>query len=338
MKRRAVVIESPFSVRLRREEIPPPQDGEVIVHVAFSAISAGTEMLAYRGQLPAELPLDDSLPALTGPVRYPLRYGYAAVGTVHALGANVAPAWEGRRVFCFQPHADRVCVRVEDLVPVPDGTGDRDALFLANMETTVTLMLDGHPAVGEKVVVFGQGVVGLLATALLARYPLQALYTVDLDHERREASLAAGAHACFAPERMEELKSRLSADSVGLLADLVFELTGDPRSLDSAIALAGFGARVVVGSWYGSKTVEVRLGGRFHRSRIRLIASQVSSLPAAFAPRWDRLRRQAAAWENIRRLRPARFITHEVPAEQAAEAYDLLERRPEGVLQVILKY
>jgi 2-desacetyl-2-hydroxyethyl bacteriochlorophyllide A dehydrogenase len=338
MKRRAVVIESPFRVRLSREEIPPPAGGEVVVRVAFSAISAGTEMLAYRGRLPADLPLDDCLPALAGPVRYPLRYGYAAVGAVEAVGAEVATAWRGRRVFCFHPHADRACVRAQDLVPVPEELADHDALFLASMETAVTLMLDGRPGIGERAVVFGQGVVGLLATALLARHPLQALYAVDPVQGRRQASLAAGAHACFAPERMAELKSRLSEDASGPLADLVFELTGDPRSLDPAIDTAGFGARVVIGSWYGDNTAELHLGGRFHRSRIRLIASQVSTLPAELTARWDRSRRLATAWEMIHRIRPAQFITHEVPAERVAQAYELLDRRPEEALQVVLTY
>ncbi len=229
-------------------------------------------------------------------------------------------------------------MRAEDLVPIPDDISDRDALFLANTETAITLMLDGRPTVGEKAVVFGQGVVGLLATALLARHPLQSLFTVEAAESRRNASLEVGAHASFDPGELPAMRSRLFDGPGGDGADLVFELTGDPRALDLAIDAAGFAARVVIGSWYGAKTAQVRLGGRFHRSRIRLLPSQVSTLPAAFTARWDRRRRFATAWETIRRIHPARFITHEVPAEQAAEAYDLLDRRPVEALQVVLKY
>ncbi len=338
IKRRAVVFRSPFQVGVKRECLASPKPEEVIVRVEFSAISAGTELLVYRGQLPDDVPLDAGLPALSGAMAYPLRYGYAVVGAVIAAGSQVAPTWLGRRVFCFHPHASHLCVRPEDTVAVPEDIANRDALFLANMETAVTLMMDGRPGIGELVVVFGQGVVGLLATALLARHPLRRLFTVDPLPRRREASLDIGADAVFAPQELEALLDRLSADSGGNSADLVFELSGDPRSLNDAMAAAGFGARIVVGSWYGAKTSHIRLGGRFHRSRIRLISSQVSSLPSELSARWNPARRLAVAWDMIRSLHPSRLISHEFPVEQAPEAYELLDHRPAEALQVVLTY
>ena len=56
-----------------------------------------------------------------------------------------------------------------ELMPIPDDVDARDAVLLASMETAVTLTMDGRPAMGERVVVFGQGIVGLLP-ALLSRY------------------------------------------------------------------------------------------------------------------------------------------------------------------------
>jgi len=52
-----------------------------------------------------------------------------------------------------------------------------------------------------------------------------------------------------------------------------------------------YSGRVVIGSWYGSKPVQLDLGGAFHRSRIRLISSQVSSLAPELSGRWDKSRR-----------------------------------------------
>jgi threonine dehydrogenase-like Zn-dependent dehydrogenase len=122
------------------------------------------------------------------------------------------------------------------------------------------------------------------------------------------------------------------------MADLVFELSGNPQTLDAAIASAGFASRIVIGSWYGTKPAAVNLGGKFHRSRIRLISSQVSTLPPEAAARWDKARRIESAWEMIRRVRPSRFITHDMPVGRAAEVYDLLDRRPGDVLQVVFTY
>lgn len=338
MKRTAVVMQAPRRVVVCREEIPLPGPGEVAVQSSLSAVSAGTELLFFRGEVPPGMPLDAGLPALPGPVRYPLRYGYAVAGKVIGLGPDVPGDMAGRRVFGFHPHASHMNLSASGVIPVPEDVDDRDALFLANMETAVTLMLDGRPAVGEAVAVFGQGMVGLLATALLARHPLKSLVTVDPIPRRRDISLVAGAHAAFDPRQADALAGRLSSDSGGAMADLVFELSGEPSALNAAIAACGFGGRIVIGSWYGTKPVALDLGGRFHRSRIRLISSQVSTLPAEASARWDKARRIKTAWEMIRRVRPSRFITHEMPVKLAAEAYDLLDRRPEDVLQVVFTY
>jgi 2-desacetyl-2-hydroxyethyl bacteriochlorophyllide A dehydrogenase len=338
MKRTAVIFEAPRQVRVVREAAPSPAGGEIGVRVRHSAISAGSELLFYRGEAPAGIPLDASLPALKGPAGFPLRYGYAAVGDVVATGPGTDPSWRGRRVFCFHPHASFCTLRPEDAVPLPDDVAPRDALFLANAETAVTLVLDGRPAAGERVAVFGQGTVGLLTTALLARHPLMGLFTVEPLARRRDASREAGADAAYRPGELDALRARLEADSGGAMADLVYELSGNPGALNGAIALSGAGTRIVVGSWYGRKTARLELGGKFHRDRIRILSSQVSTLPQDLLGRWSRLRRQTAAWEMIRRIRPARWISHEFVAEQAAEAYALLHRRRGQTLQVVLNF
>jgi 2-desacetyl-2-hydroxyethyl bacteriochlorophyllide A dehydrogenase len=338
MKRSVVVMRGPFDIAVDREELPPPGSGEVGVQTRFSAISAGTELLFYRGRVPQDLPLDTTLPSLSGPAIFPLRYGYAAVGRVREIGPEVPGSLLDRRVFCFHPHASRFCTAAAEAVLIPDDIDDRDALFLATMETAVTLMLDGRPAIGETAIVFGQGVVGLLAAALLSRHPLHRLVTVDPIPQRRKASLDMGAHAALELAEAEALKPPRSSREAGDLADLVFELSSDPAALNAAIDLTGFGGRIVIGSWYSAVPAALDLGGRFHRSRIHLIASQVSTLPSHALARWDRVRRQRVAWEMIRRTRPSRLITHQIAVENAAAAYALLDRRPWEALQVALSY
>jgi 2-desacetyl-2-hydroxyethyl bacteriochlorophyllide A dehydrogenase len=310
-------------VAVVEEELAPPGPGQLLVRTRVSAISAGTELLAYRGQLPADMVLDESLPALAGgSFRYPFRYGYASVGEVVETGAGVDAAWRGRRVFSFQPHASAFVVGEADVFAVPDGLGWEAAALYANQETAVNLVLDGRPQLGERVVVVGQGVVGLLATALLARFPLAGLAAVDLDPARAELARRFGATAPAAPAA----------------ADLSFELTGSPAALDTAIALTGREGRVVVGSFYGGKRAPVDLGGHFHRGRLTLISSQVSHLPPALGGRWDRTRRRDVAWSALARVDTGALISHRVPLARAAEAYHLLDGGAAGVLQVLLTH
>ncbi len=338
MKRRSVVFQAPGRVETTLDTLPDPAADEVLVRIEISAISAGTELLIYRGQAPPEMAMDACLTGLTGTFRFPLRYGYAAVGRVAAAGGQVDPAWVGRRVFGFCPHASHVLAKPVELVPIPADVSLRDAVFLANMETALTLVLDGRPAVGEHVVVFGQGIVGLLATGLLSSFPLSSLFAVEPLALRREASLQTGAHAVFDPALPPTLIDRLREAADGGMADVVFEVSGHPPALNAALAVAGFGARIVLGSWYGTKPVAVDLGGRFHRSRIRLIGSQVSTLPPGLLARWTRQRRLSVAWDLIRRAAPSRLITHEIPAEAAREAYALLDQNPAQTLQVLLTH
>src|ERR1043166_420814 len=340
MKRLAVSFTSPCRVSVREEHLPPPDAGQVLIKTLVSAISPGTELLIYRGQAPTDVPLAASLSALAGPPGFPLKYGYSNVGRVTAAGAGINPEWEGRHVFSFHPHESHFLKPLNEVFPVPAGLSCEEAALLPNMETAVNFLMDGRPLLGEQVVVFGQGVVGLLTTALLSRTLPARLVTLDRYPLRRAKSLALGAHASLDPESPDapaRLDSLLHSEhSRG--ADLVYELSGDPTALDAAVAVAGFGGRVVVGSWYGQKRVELNLGGRFHRDRIRLMSSQVSTLAAEWTGRWTKARRLEVAWQMLRQVGPAQLITHRFPVERAAEAYALLDRHPEEAIQVLLTY
>lgn len=339
MKRAALEFEAPGRLRLASEELAQPDAGELLVATRLSAISAGSELLAWRGELPANLALDESLPALAEQARYPLRYGYAAVGRVCVAGAGLDRDWIGRRVFGFHPHASHFIARPAELVPLPEDIDDEAAAFLPNMETALTLVLDGQPRIGERVLVLGQGVVGLLVTALLARFPLALCWVCDAWPRRRAMALELGAQQALAPasrqwgQAMAQM-AQLSPAGV----DLVFELSGQPAALDNAIAAAGFGARIVVGSWYGTKRVPVGLGGAFHRRRITLFSSQVSTLAPELTGRWHRQRRFETVLELLRQVRPQRLITQRFDIQRAAEAYRLLASDPGQALQVLLTY
>ena len=222
------------------------------------------------------------------------------------------------------------------------------AAFLPNMETAVSFLMDGQPMIGEQVAVFGQGVVGLLTTSLLAQMPLASLVTVDAYPLRREWSQRRGAHASLAPmrpdvaaelrERLQERQGEDQPQRPFAGADLVYELSGNPAALDMAIELMGFNGRILIGSWYGSKRANLNLGGKFHRSQIQLISSQVSHLAPRWQGRWSKKRRMAVAWEMLAKVQPQQLITHRFPLAQAAQAYELIDLRPETAVQVVFSY
>jgi 2-desacetyl-2-hydroxyethyl bacteriochlorophyllide A dehydrogenase len=339
LTRLAVCFTAPRTVAVLEETLDSPGPGELLVETLVSAISAGSELLVYRGLLPAGLPLDATLPALAGDGTYPLRYGYAAVGRVCEVGAELEPAWLGRLVFAFHPHASAFAVAASEVIAIPDGLAPDAAALLPTLETAVNLLLDGQPAIGERVVVYGQGVVGLATTALLAALPLAALVALDRHPLRRATALALGAGASLDPSA-EDTPARLAAllgdGPAPAGADLVYELSGNPAALDAAIETSGYGGRVVVGSWYGREPAALHLGGSFHRGRTRLSSSQVSTLAPEHTGRWTRARRLHTALAALSRLPAERLITHRLPLARAAEAYALLDEHPERTLQVLL--
>ena len=121
-------------------------------------------------------------------------------------------------------------------------------------------------------------------------------------------------------------------------ADLVFELSGNPQALNSALAWAGLETRIVVGSWYGDQPVTVELGGRFHRDRITISSSQVSTIAAPLTGRWSKARRLQTAWQMVQAIRPARLITHRFPIRQAQQAYERLAGSAPDMLQAVFTY
>jgi 2-desacetyl-2-hydroxyethyl bacteriochlorophyllide A dehydrogenase len=341
MIRQSLFFTAPREVSILSEDLTDPGEGQVLVRTLVSAISPGTEMLIYRGLFPKQIQMDDTIAALSGDFTYPFKYGYAAIGLVEAVGSRVEKSWQGRQVFSFQPHQTHFLSKVEDLHPLPEGITTEEAAFLPNMETAVNFLMDGAPLIGEGVAVFGQGIVGLLTTALLGTYPLARLVTFDRYPLRRQASLALGAHASLDPadpEIIEQVRQSFPQKGPYSGADLVYELSGSPVALNQAISLTGFAGRLVVGSWYGDKPVNLELGGRFHRARLRLVSSQVSSLAPRHRGGWSKTRRLEVAWKQLVKIRPERLITHRFPFSQADRAYRLLDEDPGNAIQVLLIY
>lgn len=341
MTRRSLYFEEPGRVALREEALPPPGPGQVLVQTRLSGISPGTELLIYRGQAPRQMAADVNLPALQGTLAYPLKYGYSLVGEVVAAGSPGDETWLGKLVFAFHPHEDYFLAKPEDLWPVPPEIAPEDAVFLANMETAVTLTLDGRPLVGEKVVVFGQGIVGLLLTGLLARFPLARLVTLDPLPQRRLVSETLGAHMALDPgdpEALTRVQQLLAGEGTEAGADLTYEVSGNPAALDQALMVTGFAGRLVIGSWYGTKTVTLNLGGEFHRQRQVILSSQVSTIAPSLRGRWHKPRLLRTAWEMLKEVQPSRFITQRLPFTQAEAAYRLLDQKPEEAIQVVFTY
>jgi 2-desacetyl-2-hydroxyethyl bacteriochlorophyllide A dehydrogenase len=330
LEARALWFTAPRTAELRSERVPPPGPGDVRIKTIASAISHGTEMLVYRGEVPADLPLD--LPTLAGDFSFPIKYGYATVGRV--LDAGVESFSAGDLVFVHHPHQDAFAVPAELPVRLPDGLDPTPGLFLANLETALNVVHDAPLRLGETALVFGQGVVGLLVTQLLKLAGADRVLAVDPIEKRRDLALEVGADEAFEPG--QDLRERTLEATAGRGADLAVEVSSSGAALQGAIDAVATEGTVVVASWYGTKPVALSLGGHFHRGRVRLRSSQVGRMNPELGARWDRARRTEAALGLLSRLRLEELVSHRVPFEEAQGAYRLVDERPEETVQVVL--
>ena len=64
---------------------------------------------------------------------------------------------------------------------------------------------------------------------------------------------------------------------------LVIEVSGNPAALPDALRLLAHEGTALVASWYGTRDAVLPLGDRFHRRRLTIRSTQVSTIPARLA-------------------------------------------------------
>jgi 2-desacetyl-2-hydroxyethyl bacteriochlorophyllide A dehydrogenase len=328
VRARALWFVEPRHVEIRPVDVDA-RDHDLLVRTTVSGISAGTELLAYRGGIDPSTPLDETIGALGGTFAFPFRYGYACVGTVESSG-GVVP--HGATVFAFHPHQDVFAVATGDAVVV-DGVEPAVAAMLPLVETALQICLDADVQLGGRVVVTGLGVVGALTALLLRRAGVDVL-GVDPREDRRKLAIDLGIDAVEPQDARDAVLER--TDGTGV--DVVVESSGAPAALGPALRWLRHEGTALVASWYGSEQVPLPLGGAFHRRRLAIRSTQVSSIPARLSPAWDRRRRLLAARDLLSVLPLDALATHTFAFEDAGTAFDALDRGEPGLVHATLAY
>jgi threonine dehydrogenase-like Zn-dependent dehydrogenase len=278
VKARALWIVAPSLAELREESLPPRAADQALVRTRATALSRGTERLVLEGRVPISQHAAMRAPLMAGDFPYPVKYGYCAMGVVE----DGPPGLHGRRVFVLHPHQDLFLAPAAMCILVPDAVPDHRAVLAANMETALNILWDARPLPGERVLVIGAGVVGLLVAALLARMPGIRPTVVDLDPGR--AALAESLGARFA--RPEEAPAE---------QEIIIHASASAAGLQLALDRAGFEARIVEASWHGDRAVPLPLGEAFHARRLSLLSSQVGAVAPAMRGRRSHAERLALA-------------------------------------------
>lgn len=282
-------------------------EDDLLVESRFGAISRGTEALVAEGSVPESEHDCMRAPLQGGEFPFPVKYGYAVVGTVKA-GSAVSL---GQTVFCLHPHQDLFHVPAKMVIPVPSDVPAARAVLAANMETALNGIWDAGILAGDKVTVVGGGLVGLLVAFLSAKIPGVQVTLVDVNSDRRALAQTLGCYFALPDE----------AEVSACDSDVVIHASATSKGLATAIAVAGFEARIVEMSWFGDGTSAVPLGGRFHSHRLSIVGSQVGHVPAARRARWPLSRRLETALALLTDDRLDNLISGETAFDDLAGRY-----------------
>lgn len=321
MKATALWTIAPHRAELREQDLAVPGPDQVLVDTIATGISRGTERLVFEGRVP-----ENQWPAMRAPLQYgdfpfPLSYGYAAVGRVRA-GAE---ALLGRRIFCLHPHHDAFIAPAAMCIPIPDAVPDHRAVMAANMETAVNVLWDARPMVGERVLVIGAGVVGLLAAFLLARIPGIDLAVCDIDEQRRAIAESFGARFC-------------APDDAPADRDLIIHASASPAGLRLALSRCGFEGRIVEASWFGDKEVALPLGEAFHTKRLSIISTQVGQVAPAMRGRRGYGDRLALALSLLDDPRLDALLGPAIPLKDLPQSLGMVLSPPPGEAQPLCPF
>jgi len=324
------------------------QPGQVRVRTSYSGISAGTELTAYRGTNPYlnrdwDPDLRLFVEGTTG-LRYPIAgLGYSEVGeVVEVCVAEPHPddPAVGQQVWGIWGHRGEAVIPIDKLRGhvVPAGLDPVAATFARVGAVALNGVLAADIHLTEVVAVFGQGVLGLLATRL-AQLSGATVVAVDTLPSRLDKAVEYGAAATVNPAETD-VAVALRGLTGGRGADVAIEISGHYTALHDAIRAVAVDGRVVASGFYQGDGVGLRLGDEFHHNRVRLVSSQIGGVPPELSGRWsqDRLNQAFLRLAQQRAVDPVGLVTHVIPVEEAAQAYAMLDHRPHEALQVVLKF
>jgi len=339
-----VSFNAPHDVGLVPCEAQPLVPGSVRVRTWYSGVSAGTELTAYRGSNPyltrtwdpdARLFVDGA-PTFSYPVQ---GWGYSEVGEVAEAAPDVEAPVPGDVVYGSWGHrSDAVVLASAVRNNVWSADDALSGCFARVGAIALNAVLAAEVRLGDRVAVFGQGVIGLLATRLACLSGAEVV-AVDAQPGRLDRAKAMGALATWAADEPGGAGAAVRAWSGGGV-DAAIELSGSDRALHEAVRSVVMDGLVAASGFYQGGAPHLRLGEEFHHNRVRVVASQISGTPVALGPRWNQSRLVGTFMSQVAegRVDTGSLVTDVVDAADVAAVFERLDRGDPDVLQAVLRF
>ena len=332
MQAKAIICDEQQNFSYADVVLPDPGPGQIVVRPHYSGVSIGTEFALIRNKLS------------WGP--YPLCTGYMAVGTVEYVGKTVSDFKLGDKVY----YRDNKDIHLADGQKVSAVTGTHCSLAVidpnnthgvahlpagvneaaASMYVMPAVGLNGvdmaNPRMGETVVVFGAGLIGLGVVAACSQRGC-IVVAIDLADQRLEVAKQLGADYVINSKTQNVQEALKQIAPAG--ADVVFEATGIPACIDMAIALCKTHGKFVYQGNYGAAPISYHFLPP-HGKRLTAFYPCDDGLAACRRAVIKNMAMGTLPWEIT--------ITHQVPAAEAPALFAAINGGQDDILGAVIDW
>jgi 2-desacetyl-2-hydroxyethyl bacteriochlorophyllide A dehydrogenase len=340
---KAVVIRTPKRAFFRDEADPKAGEGQVLVKVAAAGVCM-SDVEVMKGTRPPPY------------VKYPIIPGHEWCGTVERVGPGVKRVAVGDRVaveghnFCracawCSRGETNLCASYNELgFTLPGGFAQYVAVradlahpFGKTLPFEAAAMVEPFACVvhgaqrarvqrEHTVAVIGPGTIGLLAVGWAAMSRPARLVAIGLDHSNEAVARKMGATDYLTVQ--DEPAARLREMTGGAGADVVFEAAGSETAVTLALDVARRGGSVVLSGIAGGRRRMFLEADLFALKDLR-VDGVFAYTTASFE--------QALRIIESGKLDVRPLVTHTLPLQEFARAFDLLSNRPEPVVKIMLR-
>ena len=348
------------------EDVPCPsiKAGHLLISTTHTLISAGTErmlvdfgkanMIDKARQQPDKVKmvidkvktdgLAPTIQSVKNKLDQPLPMGYCNVGTIIEVGHGVDGFSVGDRVASNGKHAEVVCVPKNLCAKIPDAVSDEEAAFTVISSIALQGIRLAQPTLGERVVVTGLGLIGLLTVQLL-RAQGCAVLGIDMDSSKCELAKQFGAEVVDLSKGQDPIAASVSfSKGCGVDAVLITASTKSNDPVHQAANMCRQRGRIVLVGVVGlelsradfyEKELSFQVSCSYGPGRYDTeYEENGNDYPLGYV-RWTEQRNFQAVLDLLaaKSLEINSLITHRFDIDHAADAYATMENeQPMGIV------
>ncbi len=315
MKSKAIVFTGVRQIEVKDVSLKPVSSTDVLIETHWSSISTGTEKMAFEGLIPSP------------PFIFPFIPGYETVGKIIKVGAHVNETLVGKFAYiagsfgyedvnaAFGGASQLVVCPVESIT-VLDGIDEPQCGIALPLGATALHFMDLGEVTGKKVLVLGQGAVGILAVQLARHMGAKLVAATELHQNRLDYSSA--------DPKVNPSTQDVSAALAGNEFDIMIDSTGVMSAIETGLRFLKFHGKVIFGGYYQRMNIDYS----------QAFEKELSFVAARQWAKGDLLRVKELIRDN--KLEAKKIFTHRCSVDtDLAEAYHRAFNDPDCLKMVL---